>query len=433
MRMDLCVRPIRELQGRIKVPGDKSLSHRGAIIGALASGQTRVEGFLRSEDCLSTLVCLSALGVQYWWAPDGSMIIQGNGLQESTTVLDVGNSGTTIRLLAGVLAGQDFFTVIHGDDSLAKRPMQRVTIPLRQMGAMIDGRQDGNLAPLAIRGGKLKGIKYTSPVASAQVKSALLLAGLFAKGVTEYQEPYLSRDHTERLFTYFGLPVIRENNTIYLDPGIGQLKGRDLFIPGDISSGAFFLVAAACLPGSELLLKDVGINPTRTGVIDVLRQMGAQIEVIKSTERSGEPVADLLVRGGPLQGTVIEGQMVPRLIDEIPVLVVAASQAEGTTIIKNAEELRVKEVNRIDELVTRLFRLGVIVQPQKDGLIIQGPQRIRGGLVDGGGDHRLAMSLAVAGLLAEEETVITGFECAEVSFPGFVQVLRDLAVDVELS
>ncbi|MGI6037872.1 MAG: 3-phosphoshikimate 1-carboxyvinyltransferase [Limnochordia bacterium] len=427
--MDLMVGPIARVLGKIEVPGDKSLSHRAAILGALAVGQTKIEGFLPSADCLSTLACLNALGTKIVGDPAQGLIITGGRWREPETILDAGNSGTTLRLLAGALAGFDFFSILDGDASLRGRPMSRIVQPLRQMGATIDGRDGGSKAPLALRGGPLRGITYVSPVASAQVKSAVLLAGLNAQGRTRYVEPHLSRDHTERMLTYFGLPIQRQGNMVILEPG--PLQGRSLQIPGDISSAAFFMVAAALGRDSQLEITGVGVNPTRTGIITVLSQMGCHIELRNPREWGGEPVADLLVESRPLRGVTIGADLVPSLIDELPILAVAASQAVGRTRVSGAAELRVKETDRIDVLAQRLGALGIKMVTKPDGFIIDGPQQITGGLVDAGGDHRLAMSLAVAGLFAQGETKIKGFECADISFPGFVEVLEKLGVELQ--
>jgi 3-phosphoshikimate 1-carboxyvinyltransferase len=421
------VRPLvvasgRPLRGVLRVPGDKSISHRAAILGAIAHGPTRIWGFLRAEDCLSTLRCLRALGV----AMDdrrSELEIHGGALREPEEILDVGNSGTTLRLLAGVLAGQRFHSVLTGDASIRRRPMDRIAEPLRLMGARISGRQGGRLAPLAISGGELRGITYATPVASAQVKSAVLLAGLFADGDTVVQEPRQSRDHTERMLGAFGAEVVRGGLTVRLR-GPQALSGTEVRVPGDLSSAAFFLVAAALVPGSDLAVAGVGLNPTRTGVLDVLRMMGAAVEVRDLKEESGEPVGTVVVRGGLLHGTVIGGDLIPRAIDELPVLAVAASLAEGKTVIRDAAELRVKESDRIDALARELGRLGARVEAQPDGLAIVGTPRLRGGRVASGGDHRIAMALAVAGLCADGAVTIDDPACIETSFPGFADALR---------
>ncbi len=418
----LVVAPGRPLRGVLRVPGDKSISHRAAILGAIAHGTTRVSGFLRAEDCLSTVQCLRALGASIE-ERGTDLEIRGAALQEPEDILDVGNSGTTIRLLAGVLAGHRFHSVLTGDASVRRRPMDRVVDPLRRMGARISGRQGGRLAPLAIDGGGLSGIAYTTPVASAQVKSAVLLAGLFADGDTAVREPLQSRDHTERMMGAFGAEVIRAGLTTRLH-GPVALRGRDVRVPGDLSSAAFLLVAAALVPGSDLAVADVGLNPTRTGVLDVLRMMGAGVEVRDLRDEGGEPVGTVAVRASQLHGVTIGGDLIPRAIDELPVLAVAASLADGETVIRDAAELRVKESDRVAALARELGRLGARVEPQPDGLAIVGTHRLRGGRVSSGGDHRIAMALAVAGLCAGGPVTIDDPACIETSFPGFAAALR---------
>ena len=417
----LVITPGRTLRGVLRVPGDKSISHRAAILGALARGATRVSGFLRAADCLSTLRCLRGLGVSID-ERDDALEIRGGALREPDEVLDVGNSGTTIRLLAGVLAGQPFHSVITGDASVRRRPMDRVAVPLRQMGARVSGREGGRLAPLAIEGGGLRGIAYTTPVASAQVKSAVLLAGLFAEGVTSVREPLPSRDHTERMLGAFGAEVERDGVTTRLR-GPATLRGAPVRVPGDLSSAAYFLVAAALVPGSEIAVADVGLNPTRTGILDVLQMMGAAVEVRDLREEGGEPVGTVAVRAGRLHGTTIAGALIPRAIDELPLVAVAAALAEGETVIRDAAELRVKESDRVEALARELGRLGAHVEAQPDGLAVVGTHRLRGGRVASGGDHRIAMSLAVAALCADGPVTIDDPACIETSFPGFAAIL----------
>jgi 3-phosphoshikimate 1-carboxyvinyltransferase len=418
----LVVAPGRPLRGMLRVPGDKSISHRAAILGAIARGTTRIVGYLRADDCMSTLRCLRALGVSI--DDRGSALeIRGGGLREPEEILDVGNSGTTIRLLAGVLAGHAFHSVLTGDASVRRRPMDRVADPLRLMGARISGRQAGRLAPLAIDGGGLRGIAYTTPVASAQVKSAVLLAGLLAAGETAVREPSQSRDHTERMLGGFGAQVVRDGLTTRLH-GSQILHGAEVRVPGDLSSAAFLLVAAALVPGSEVAVAGVGLNPTRTGVLDVLKLMGADVAVRDLTEEGGEPVGTVAVRASRLHGVVIGGDLIPRAIDELPVLAVAAALAEGETVIRDAAELRLKESDRVAALARELGRLGARVEPQPDGLAIVGGRRLRGGRVESGGDHRIAMALAVAGLCADGQVTIDDPACIETSFPGFADTLR---------
>lgn len=417
------------LQGAIRVPGDKSISHRSLLLGAMAYGTTDVRGLLRSEDCLATLHALRALGTEIVESPDGCVRIVGRGpdaLREPETILDAGNSGSTFRLLTGLLAGRPFFSILTGDASLRRRPMRRIVDPLEAMGATLLGRAAGQYPPLAIRGGELSGIAWESPVASAQVKSAVLLAGLQASGETSVTEPMLSRDHTERMLTAFGVVPQRRGTTVSV-PGKARLRAASLSIPGDLSSAAFFLVAAAARPGAELIIRDVGVNPTRTGALEVLASMGATITQERERSEAGEPVADIHVRGAHLRGTRIEPQSFPRLLDEIPALAVAAALAEGETVISGAAELRVKEVDRLSALAGELEKLGVQVAEERDSLRIAGGRRLRAAVVSSRGDHRMAMSLAVAGLFAEGETRIQDVACVETSFPGFARTLLEVA------
>ena len=418
----LVVSPGRALQGVLRVPGDKSISHRGAIIGAIAHGTTRVSGFLQADDCRSTLRCLRAAGVPIDERVD-EIEVRGRPLQEPEEVLDVGNSGTTIRLLAGVLAGHPFHSVLTGDASIRRRPMDRIADPLRRMGARVSGRQGGRLAPLAIDGGRLSGIDYATPVASAQVKSAVLLAGLFAAGPTSVREPAQSRDHTERMLGVFGAAVERDGLTTRLR-GPVALRAAQVRVPGDFSSAAYFIVAASLVPGSRVEIRDVGLNPTRTGLLDILTMMGARVEVADLREEGGEPVGTVAVRATPLHGAVIGGDLVPRAIDELPVLAVAACLAEGETVIRDAAELRVKESDRVEVLARELGRLGARVEPLPDGMVIAGGRPLRGGRVASGGDHRIAMSLAVAGLCAAGPVTVEDPGNIETSFPGFAEALR---------
>ncbi len=404
------------------MPGDKSISHRAALLGGLASGITRVDGFLRAEDSLGTLRCLRHLGVTIEEAAD-RLVIHGGDLREPEETLDVGNSGTTIRLLAGILAGQPFHSVLTGDASIRRRPMNRVAEPLRRMGARISGRNGGECAPLSIDGGGLRGITYTTPVASAQVKSAVLLAGLFAEGETAVREPSQSRDHTERMLGAFGVPVARDGLTVRLR-GRAALRGAEVRVPGDLSSAAYFLVAAALVPGSEVTVERVGLNPTRSGVLDILRAMGAPVAVRDVRDNGGEPSGTVTVSAAPLHGTTIGGDLIPRAIDEIPVIAVAACLAEGETVIRDAAELRVKESDRIAALARELGRLGATIEPRPDGLAIIGGKRLHGGRAASGGDHRIAMALAVAGLCADGPVTIGDPDCIQTSFPEFETVLR---------
>ncbi len=415
----------QKMCGELSVPGDKSITHRAAIIGALARGITEVKGFLDAEDCRSTIGCLRKLGVKIS-KKSNRLLIEGRGmsLDEPRSVLYAGNSGTTARLLLGVLAGQTFSATISGDQSLQKRPMQRVVEPLSRMGAVFEG--DSMLLPLNIKGSPLKGITYKSPRASAQVKSAVLLAGLFAEGETVFEEPYLSRNHTELMLSAFGANVCSKGSKVSLK-GKADLRGGQVLVPGDISTAAFFMVAAAIVPGSEVLLKNVGINPTRSGIIEVLLKMGANLEITNERTWGNEPVADIMVKGGAaLKGVHIGGDIIPRLIDEIPVIAVVAALAEGQTVISDAGELRVKESDRISALAGQLFRLGADVTENEDGLTIEGVSHLEGAEVESLGDHRIAMAMAVAGLAAEGETAVHGAEAIAISYPGFMSALRDL-------
>jgi len=417
------------LIGTVRVPGDKSISHRAVMFGAVADGPTVVQGFLTAEDCLRTVDCFRKMGVRISDPSAAEMRIEGcgwEGLQEPTEVLDVGNSGTTIRLLLGILAGRPFHAILQGDSSIARRPMKRVVEPLRSMGARIDGRQDGQYAPLAVRGGGLVGRSLVSPVASAQVKSAILLAGLQAEGTTTFKEPSLSRDHTERMLSAFGVRINTQGTTISVEGG-QRLQGDVLLrVPGDISSAAYFLAAATLVPGSRLTLKEVGINPTRTGLLDVLETMGGKVHIVNRQTWGGEPVADLYVEAAQLQAMTIEGDLIPRLIDEIPVIAVLATQAEGTTVIRDAQELRVKESDRIAMVSRFLNDMGAQVEPTDDGMIIHGPTPLKGAVVDTAGDHRIGMAAFVAGLIADGPTQITRAEAINVSFPDFARQFQGL-------
>ncbi|OIQ08483.1 3-phosphoshikimate 1-carboxyvinyltransferase 1 [Moorella thermoacetica] len=431
--MRLIIQPPPSLEGNIQPPGDKSISHRAAIIGALAEGTTVIDGFLAGADCLSTLNCLRALGVDIAGPDGGRVVVRGGGLdslKEPETVLDAGNSGTTMRLLLGVLAGQPFYSVINGDESLRRRPMVRVTGPLRSMGAAIWGRQNGELAPLSVRGGKLEPLAYTLPVASAQVKSALLLAGLFTSGETIVTEPCRSRDHSERMLRAAGADLRVEGLRVRIR-GRKPLKPLTINVPGDISAAAFFLVAGCLHPRAALTLEKVNLNPTRTGIIDVLTAMGAPLEIIPGEETAGEPAGSIRVTSGRLHGLEVGGAMIPRLIDEIPVLAVAAALAEGETLIRDAAELKVKESDRIAMVAGELARMGAEIYARPDGFRIKGVRRLRGAVVDSHGDHRLAMALAMAGLVAEGTTEVRGAECIAISYPGFTADLARLGVMVK--
>ncbi len=419
--------PSKGLKGEITVPGDKSISHRSVILGSIAAGVTEVKGFLEGEDNLSTLGAFKLMGVKTERPEKDRLVITGNGLdglKEPSDVIDAGNSGTTARLLTGLLSAAPFFSVITGDSSLRKRPMKRVVEPLSRMGASISGREDGNYLPLAIRGRRLKGISYRTPVASAQLKSALLLAGIYADGETIIEEPEKSRDHTERMLKLFGARVDVQENTVRVG-STKSLKGCKIVVPGDISSAAFFMVGAIITPESELIIRNVGVNLTRTGVIKILRAMGGSIIMRNEREVSGEPVADILVRSSKLQGIEIRGVDLLPAIDEFPVICVAAAFAEGTTSISGARELRVKESDRIAVMAESLGAVGVKAKEKDDGIMIEG---LGSGLLGKGsikshGDHRIAMSMAIAALRSEDGVGIEGAECVDVSFPGFFDLL----------
>ena len=429
---DLVIQPSHGLRGTILLPGDKSLSHRAVLFSAIAEGDTIINGFLTGEDTQHTAKAVQALGIEVAGLGTERLVVHGkglDGLSEPGEVLDLGNSGTGMRLLAGLLAGQNFFSILSGDPYLRNRPMARIVEPLRQMGAFIDGRCGGKFAPLSIRGGgnAIRPIDYVSPVASAQVKSALLLAGLYANGTTSVREPSKSRDHTERMFRFFGLDVKEEGTTVTVR-GRQRLRAKGpLDIPSDISSAAFFIVAASIVPGSEVTIQNVGVNPTRTGIVDVLLQMGGDISLHNRREQAGEPVADIRVRYCKLNAARIEGGVIPRAIDEIPVLSVAASYAAGKTIIRDAAELRVKESDRISSMAVELRRMGVVVTELPDGMEITGRDVLDSAVCESHGDHRIAMSMAIAGLAARGDTVVRNTGWIDTSFPGFERILRRTA------
>lgn len=427
--MEMLIKGGAPLKGEIRVPTDKSISHRTVMLGALAQGRSRVRNFLRAEDTLATVRCLQALGVTIKEQEQGEVLeIEGHGLKgirEASGILDCGNSGTTMRLLTGLAAGYPFMTILTGDDSLRQRPMARVVRPLLLMGATLDGRKNGAYAPLTIRGGRLRGIEYPLPVASAQVKSAILLAGLNIEGETKLIEPAASRDHTERMLQAMGADLRREGDVIRLTGG-KELQPQEFTVPGDISSAAFFLVGASLVPGSELVLRDVGINPSRTGAITVLRQMGASIQVENERLVSGEAIADLVVKSAPLKGIRIEAESIPSLIDELPVLALAMALAEGESSVEGAEELRVKETDRIQAICTNLSALGVKTEETPDGFRVQGAETLKGGEVTSFGDHRLAMTMGIAGLISQGDIRLKGAEAVGVSYPHFWEDLDRL-------
>ena len=414
------------LKGTLTVPGDKSISHRAVMFGSLARGTTRISHFLEGADCLSTISCFRKMGIEIDRNKD-EILVHGRGLHgltAPTEILDVGNSGTTTRLISGILAGQTFTSELDGDDSIRTRPMKRIMTPLTSMGADITSRLDNGCAPLIIHGRPLHAAHYDSPVASAQVKSCVLLAGMYADGITSVTEPFLSRNHTEIMLNYFGAEITSEGTTASIKPE-PVLEGRDIQVPGDISSAAYFIAAGLLTPGSEILLKNVGINPTRAGILKVCMDMGADITLLnESTE--GEPTADLLIRTSSLKGTTIEGSIIPTLIDEIPMIAVMAAFAEGTTIIRDAQELKVKESDRIAVMVDNLRRMGADIEGTDDGMIIHGGRPLHGAVIDSHLDHRIAMSFAVAGTICDGTVEILNGECVNISYPEFYYDLYSL-------
>ncbi len=416
------------LKGEITIPGDKSISHRSIMFGSLAQGTTEIHGFLKGADCLSTISCFRRMGIQIE-EKNNIIYVQGNGLHGLSAperTLDVGNSGTTTRLMSGILAGQHFTTTLSGDESLNSRPMKRIITPLAMMGADIESIHGNGCAPLKITGKPLHAIHYNSPVASAQVKSAVLLAGLYADGITSVTEPALSRNHTELMLESFGADVTRDGLTASITPP-SNLYAQKIIVPGDISSAAFFIVAGLITPDSEILIKNVGINPTRNGILKVCEAMGADIHYLNVQEGKGEPVADILVRTSRLHGTVIEGDIIPTLIDELPVIALLACFAEGTTLIKDAQELKVKESNRIDLMADNLNAMGAHITPTDDGMIIEGGHPLLGSSIYCKYDHRIAMTFAIAGINAAGETDVVDSECVNVSYPSFFEDLKHLA------
>ncbi len=432
------VHPAKKLSGEVRVPGDKSISHRVAMFAGMASGTSEVENFLQSEDCLSTLRAMEALGARSFEMPDGKLSIQGNGgkFLQPAGALDAGNSGTTIRLLSGILASCPFTVELTGDDSLRSRPMKRIKEPLEMMGAKVELTGEKGTAPLRITGGKLKGVDYLLPVASAQVKSCIMLAGLFAEGVTRVTEPLHTRDHTERLLEALGLPIKIKGLQAEIQgmaPGAPAIKGRSFIVPGDFSSAAFWMVAAAARPGSKVVIKNVGLNPRRTALLDVLRQAGASVSVkeYKKTDHI-EPAGDVTIKGSELKGFEVGGDSIPNLIDELPVIFVLAALAKGRSVIKNAEELRVKESDRIATMADNLRLVGVDAEETPDGMIVNGGKPIvPSASVRSYGDHRIAMSMAVLGIFAEAPVVIQNVGCVDTSYPEFWNHLRSLGGKVE--
>lgn len=427
-------------KGEISVPADKSISHRAIMLGALANGETVIHNFLNSADCIATANCFKMMGIEIEHIPGTSgiepkIVINGkglNGLSEPNRILDVGNSGTTIRLLSGILAGQNFESEITGDLSIQKRPMGRIVKPLSMMGAEINGNNTNNeiYPPLEIIGRKLHSLEYKLPIASAQVKSCILLAGLYADGVTTIIEQIPSRDHTERMLAYFGANLTRFGSNISLKSGI-QFEGREVFVPADISSAAYFMVAGVLIPNSDILIRNVGVNPTRDGIFEVLHRMGAGFRIKDEEVISGEPRANIELKNdrtanNNLKGIEIGGELIPRIIDEIPIIAILATQAQGLTVIKNAKELRVKESDRIKTISSELRKMGAKIEEQEDGMIIYGPTKLKGTVVQSYKDHRIAMSMAIAGLVADGETTIEDVDCIDTSFPGFESKLKSL-------
>ncbi len=426
MKPSIIINRVRTLKGIIKVPGDKSISHRALIFASLSKGKSIIRGISKCEDCFSTLNCLKDLGVRVKERGE-DLLIYGEGLfafKEPKKSLDCGNSGTTMRLLAGLLAAQNFSSVLSGDKYLRKRPMKRIVEPLRKLGAEISADK-GNYPPLRIKGKKLQGVRYSSPIASAQVKSCLLLAGLCAEGRTTITEPSRSRDHSERMLKYLGVPLKIQGRSVSIKKQ--PFEGKEFFIPGDISSAAFFIAAASILNGSKIKICSVGINPTRTGFLDILEKMGADVRIKNRREICGEPIADLIIVGSnELKGTKIEGKVIPRIIDEIPILAVVGCFARGKTIIKDAGELRVKETDRIHAIVSQLKKLGAAIKERKDGMEISGGKKLKGACVMSFGDHRTTMALTIAGLGAKGVTKVNDTDCINTSFPGFEDLLKKL-------
>ncbi len=415
------------LSGTITVPGDKSISHRSVMLGSIARGVTEIHGFLPGADCLSTISCFRKMGIHIEQQQDHVKVYGSglHGLRKPEEVLDCGNSGTTLRLLSGILVAQPFDSILTGDASIQKRPMKRIITPLTAMGADIRSLSCNHCAPLAISGRKLKGISYQSPVASAQVKSAVLLAGLYADGKTSVTEPFLSRNHTELMLKGFGADVISEGITAVISPA-DELFAQQITIPGDISSAAYFIAAGLITPHSEILIENVGINPTRAGILTVCRQMGADITICKERTAGGEPVADILVKTSQLKGITIGGSIIPTLIDELPIIALMACFAEGTTLIQDAAELKIKESNRIAVMTENLTKMGAKVTATEDGMIIEGGTPLKGAIIDSHLDHRIAMTFAIAGINAAKETQVLGSQCVNISYPGFYEELHRL-------
>jgi len=422
--MDKIIKPIECLRGEIEVPGDKSISHRSVFIGSISSGKTKARNFLKAEDCLNTVSCFREMGIEIKLT-DSEILVSGKGLKglkKPSKDLFLGNSGTTMRVLPGILAGQDFKATLTGDESLSKRPMDRIIEPLKKMGVDVTSKGKNGLPPLAIKGPEVKPIDFSSKVASAQVKSCIIFAGLYAKGTTSVTEPFLSRDHTERMLEFCGAKISRSNLTVSIE-GKNTLEGKDFFIPGDLSSAAFLMGAAALLEGSDITIRNVGLNPTRMGFIDALKKMGSDITFLNKKDVV-EPYGDIRIKFAPLKSTSIEKKDIPLLIDEVPILAVLASRSEGTTVIKGISELRVKETDRIFSMTDNLSRMGVDIKPEGNELIIFGKKkRFTKAQLNSFGDHRTAMSMSIAGLFADGECTVKDVDCVNTSFPGFFDII----------
>ncbi len=427
--MDKTIRPAKAITGEIAVPGDKSISHRSLLLGAIAQGKTTVQNLSSAADVTSTRACLEQLGVPIITTEHGLEILGSGlyGLRAAKRPLDCGNSGTTMRLLSGILAAQPFASQLVGDESLSRRPMNRIIEPLRKMGAIIES-QPGGLAPLTIQGNRLTAITYRSPIASAQVKSCILLAGLYAEGKTTVIEPHLSRDHTERMLTNFGVSIEKDGLAVSIT-GQQTLRACDIVVPGDFSSAAFFIAAALLVPNSHLIIRNMCLNPTRTGLLEVLKEMGAPVQVRQQHQRSVEPVGDVTITAAPLRGTTIRPERIPSLIDEVPILAVIATQAHGITQLTGAAELRVKESDRLKAIVNNLRAMGADIAELPDGFMVNGPQKLHGTQLDSFGDHRIAMAFSIAGLIAAGETVIRQSDCVEISLPNFFDTLQEIAIE----
>ncbi len=423
----MAITKVKSLKGEIRVPGDKSISHRGVMFGAISEGLTELTGFLNGADCRSTISCFKEMGIEITQDND-HVLVKGKGLyglNAPSKMLDVGNSGTTTRLISGILAGQNFVSSLNGDESIQKRPMGRIITPLSEMGAYIKSIKDNGCAPLEIGGAPLRAIHYNSPVASAQVKSCVLLAGLYADGITSVTEPVISRNHTELMLSGFGAKIKTEGLTASITSG-PRLTGQKIEVPGDISSAAYFIVAGLICPNSDLLIKNVNTNPTRAGIIKVAQAMGGNIELLNERIVSGEPVADIHVTTSNLKGCEVSGDIIPALIDEIPVIAVMAACANGTTIIKDAAELKVKESDRIATVTENLTNMGCDITPTNDGMIINGGKPLHGTMINTYLDHRIAMSFAIAGLVADGETTFDNEACCQISYPDFFETLQKL-------